>query len=46
MPDVREHLTAMGLTVAYQPQAAFTNRVRGYTQSWDRIIKASGFVAK
>jgi tripartite-type tricarboxylate transporter receptor subunit TctC len=46
MPDVREKLTAMGLTVAYQPQAAFTNRVRGYTQSWDRIIKASGFVAK
>ncbi|MDB5914160.1 MAG: tctC [Ramlibacter sp.] len=46
MPDVREHLAAMGLTVAYQPQAAFANRVRGYTQSWDRIIKASGFVAK
>jgi tripartite-type tricarboxylate transporter receptor subunit TctC len=46
MPDVREQLTAMGLTVAYQPQAAFTNRVKGYTQSWDRIIKSSGFTPK
>jgi tripartite-type tricarboxylate transporter receptor subunit TctC len=46
MPDVREHLTQMGLTVGYQPQAAFAARVKGYTQSWDRIIKASGFQAK
>ena len=46
MPDVRDQLTAMGLTVAYQPQAPFAARVKGYTQSWDRIIKASGFVAK
>lgn len=46
MPDVREHLTAMGLTVAYQPQAAFANRVKGYTGTWDRIIKASGFTPK
>ena len=46
MPDVREQLTAMGLAVAYQPQAAFANRVKGYTQSWDRIIKASGFTPK
>ena len=46
MPDVREHLAAMGLTVAYQPQAVFAKRVQGYTQSWDRIIKASGFTPK
>jgi tripartite-type tricarboxylate transporter receptor subunit TctC len=46
MPDVREHLTAMGLTVGYQPHAAFAARVKGYTQSWDRIIKASGFQPK
>jgi tripartite-type tricarboxylate transporter receptor subunit TctC len=46
MPDVREHLTAMGLTVAYQPQSLFTNRVKGYTQTWERIIKGSGFQAK
>lgn len=46
MPDVREHLAAMGLAVAYQPQGPFTQRVKGYTASWDRIIKASGFVPK
>jgi tripartite-type tricarboxylate transporter receptor subunit TctC len=46
MPDVREHLTSMGLSVGYQPQAPFTTRVRGYTNSWDRIIKASGFTPK
>ena len=46
MPDVREQLTAMGLAVAYQPQAAFASRVKGYTQSWERIIKTSGFTPK
>lgn len=46
MPDVREKLTAMGLTVAYQPQAAFARRVKGYTQDWEKIIKASGFTPK
>jgi tripartite-type tricarboxylate transporter receptor subunit TctC len=46
MPEVREHLTAMGLAVAYQPQAAFANRVKGYTASWEKIIKASGFTPK
>jgi tripartite-type tricarboxylate transporter receptor subunit TctC len=46
MPDVREKLTAMGLTVAYQPQAQFASRVRGYSQAWEKIIKASGYQAK
>ncbi|MDE2605833.1 MAG: Bug family tripartite tricarboxylate transporter substrate binding protein [Burkholderiales bacterium] len=46
MPDVREKLTAMGLTVAYQPQAAFAQRVKTYTQTWEKIIKASGFQPK
>jgi len=46
MPDVRERLVGMGLTVDYQPQALFANRVKGYTQSWEKIIKASGFQAK
>jgi tripartite-type tricarboxylate transporter receptor subunit TctC len=45
-PDVREQLTAMGLTVAYQPQAQFASRVRSYTQGWERIIKASGYAPK
>jgi tripartite-type tricarboxylate transporter receptor subunit TctC len=46
MPDVRERLTGMGLTVGYQPQAQFAGVVRKYTQTWDRIIKASGFQPK
>lgn len=46
MPDVRERLTGMGLTVAYQPQAPFANRVKGYTQTWAKIIKDSGFQPK
>ncbi len=46
MPDVHEQLTAMGLSVAYQPQAAFTQRVKSYTQTWAGIIKASGFTPK
>ena len=43
MPDVRERLTAMGLAVDYMPQGQFAGRVRSYTQSWERIIKSSGF---
>jgi tripartite-type tricarboxylate transporter receptor subunit TctC len=43
MPEMRERLTSMGLTVGYQPQAQFAGVVRRYTQTWDRIIKASGF---
>jgi len=46
MPDVRERLVNLGLTVGYQPQPAFAQRVKGYTQTWERIIKASGFQAK
>lgn len=46
MPDVHQRLTEMGLTVAFQPQPVFTQRVKTYTQSWEKIIKASGFVAK
>jgi tripartite-type tricarboxylate transporter receptor subunit TctC len=46
MPDVNEQLTKMGLTVGYQPQAQFAGVVRKYTQTWDRIIKASGFQPK
>jgi tripartite-type tricarboxylate transporter receptor subunit TctC len=46
MPDVRERLTQMGLTVAYQPQAAFAARVRTYSQNWERNVKALGYQAK
>jgi tripartite-type tricarboxylate transporter receptor subunit TctC len=43
MPDVKQKLTTMGLTVAYEPQGQFAGRVRSYTQTWAGIIKASGF---
>ncbi len=46
MPDVRERLAGMGLTVRYQPPAQFAGVVRKYTQTWERIIKASGFQPK
>jgi tripartite-type tricarboxylate transporter receptor subunit TctC len=43
MPDVRERLTAMGLTVGYMPPDVLARRERAYAQTWSRIIKASGF---
>jgi len=43
MPDVKQKLTTMGLTVAYEPQGQFAGRVRSYTQTWEGIIKSSGF---
>ena len=43
MPDVRERLTGMGLTVGYQPQQQLARRERVYTEAWAKIIKASGF---
>ena len=46
MPEVRERLTAMGLTVAYMSSQQLTDRERTYAQTWARIIKASGFQAQ
>jgi tripartite-type tricarboxylate transporter receptor subunit TctC len=43
LPDVRERLTAMGLTVAYMTPQQLTSRERAYSQTWARIIKSSGF---
>jgi tripartite-type tricarboxylate transporter receptor subunit TctC len=43
MPDVKQKLTAMGLTVGYEPQGQFAGRVRTYTAAWEKIIQASGF---
>jgi tripartite-type tricarboxylate transporter receptor subunit TctC len=45
-PDVREHLSSMGLNVEYIPTKTFANMVRSYTQSWSQIIKNSGFQAQ
>lgn len=44
MPDVREHLTAMGLTVGYMSPQQLATRQQAYTQAWTRIIRTSGFV--
>jgi len=43
VPEVRERLTAMGLTVGYMPGVQLANRERAYSQTWSRIIKASGY---
>ncbi|WP_326544173.1 Bug family tripartite tricarboxylate transporter substrate binding protein [Pseudorhodoferax sp.] len=43
MPDVREKLTAMGLTVGYMPPQQLASREAAYTKTWARIIKDSGF---
>ncbi len=43
MPDVKERLTAMGLSVGYMNQTQFAAREQAYSAVWSRIIKASGF---
>lgn len=43
VPDVRDRLTAMGLTVGYMPQKQLAEREQAYTRTWARIIKSSGF---
>ena len=43
LPDVRERLTTMGLTVGFMSQQQLASRERAYTQTWTRIIKSSGF---
>ena len=43
VPEVRERLTALGLTVGYMPQAQLVARERAYAQIWAKIIRTSGF---
>jgi tripartite-type tricarboxylate transporter receptor subunit TctC len=43
VPELRDRLTAMGLSVGFMNQAQFAARERAYTAVWSRIIKASGF---
>lgn len=43
-PDVREHLTAIGLTVGFMTPQQLAAREQAYTEAWRRIIKSSGFV--
>jgi len=46
MPEVRERLTAMGLSVAYMSPQQLASRERAYSASWANIIKTSGFQAQ
>lgn len=46
MPDVRDRLGAMGLTVGFMSQQQLASRERAYSQTWARIIKSSGFQAQ
>ncbi|MFM2252180.1 MAG: hypothetical protein RJB68_517 [Pseudomonadota bacterium] len=44
-PDVKDHLTAMGLTVGFMNSQQLAKREQAYTQVWAKLIKASGFQA-
>jgi tripartite-type tricarboxylate transporter receptor subunit TctC len=44
LPEVKERLTAMGLTVGFMNQQQFAAREAAYTKAWSSIIKTSGFV--
>lgn len=43
VPEVRDRLGAMGLTVGFMTQQQLASRERAYAQTWARIIKTSGF---
>jgi tripartite-type tricarboxylate transporter receptor subunit TctC len=43
MPEVRDRLTALGLTVAHSSGEQLAARERAYHQTWAKIIKDSGF---
>lgn len=44
LPDVKERLAGLGLTVGYQTQAQLAAREKAYTAVWAGIIKSTGFV--
>ncbi len=46
LPEVRERLTTMGLTVGYMSPQQLASREHAYAKTWARIIKASGFQAQ
>ena len=45
-PEVKDRLTAMGLTVGFMDAAALGKREQAYTKVWAKLIKDSGFVAQ
>ena len=46
MPQVKQRLVAMGLTVEHMSGQALAQRERAYSKSWARMIEASGFQAQ
>ncbi|PKO59439.1 MAG: Twin-arginine translocation pathway signal [Betaproteobacteria bacterium HGW-Betaproteobacteria-18] len=46
LPEVRERLTTMGLTVGYMTSAQLASREQAYAKTWARIISESGFKAQ
>lgn len=46
LPEVRERLSSMGLTVGYMTPAQLTAREQAYSKTWARIIRDSGFQAQ
>jgi tripartite-type tricarboxylate transporter receptor subunit TctC len=45
-PEVRERLTAMGLSVGYMTSTQLASREQAYAKTWARIIQDSGFKAQ
>ena len=43
LPEVRDQLTALGLTVGYMAPQQLAQREHAYTQVWRKIIQDSGF---
>jgi tripartite-type tricarboxylate transporter receptor subunit TctC len=46
LPEVKDRLTAMGLSVNYMPPAQLASREQACAQTWARIIKASRLQAQ
>ena len=43
LPEVRDQLTAMGLTVGHMTPAQLASREQAYRQTWAKVIRNSGF---
>jgi tripartite-type tricarboxylate transporter receptor subunit TctC len=46
LSDVKDRLTAMGLTVGFMSQQQLSSREQAYTKVWAKLIKDSGFQAQ
>ena len=46
LPEVKDRLTAMGLTVGFMNQQQLSSREQAYTKVWAKLIKDSGFQAQ